>query len=50
MTFLYDDVRTRDQVREVLERRSRLDRLEAEGDMLSLAAQRRDTGRVIGGA
>lgn len=48
VAHLYQDVRTRDEVREVLERRVALDRLEKEGDTLVLAVRRRDGGRVIG--
>lgn len=46
--FLYWEVRSRDEVRELLERRVHLDRIEKEGDALVLAVVRRSDGRVIG--
>lgn len=42
------DVRTRDEVRVVLKQRLTMDRLTAEGDTILFAAERRDTGRMIG--
>ena len=46
--YLYWEVRSRDEVRELLERRVHLDRIEKEGDALVLAVVRRSDGRVIG--
>ena len=46
--FLYWNVRSRDEVRAVLQQRLQLDRLAAKGDVLVLAAVRADTGRLIG--
>jgi RimJ/RimL family protein N-acetyltransferase len=46
--FLYWDVRSRDEVRDVLQQRLQMDRLAAEGDVLVLAVVRTETGRVIG--
>ena len=46
--YLYWDVRSRDEVRDLLARRERLDRIEREGDALLLAVVRRSDGRVIG--
>lgn len=46
--YLYWDVRTRAEVREVLEQRVAMDRIVSEGDTVLLAVQRRADGRVIG--
>ncbi|MGZ4616560.1 MAG: GNAT family N-acetyltransferase, partial [Actinomycetes bacterium] len=46
--YLYWEVRGREEVRALLEERSRRDRLEREGDRLVLAVERVDDGRVIG--
>src|SRR5262249_60977252 len=47
--YLYNDPRTRDEVRTVLERKIAGAQLEAEGDWLGAAGVARDTGRVVGG-
>ena len=46
--YLYWDVRTRPEVAADLVQRAAMDRFAGEGDMLLLAAQRTDTGRVVG--
>src|SRR5262249_62301628 len=46
--YLYNDPRTRDEVRTVLERKIAGAQLEAEGDWLGAAVVARDTGRVGG--
>ncbi len=46
--YLYWEVRTREEVRDVLARRTGMHRLIDEGDTLVLAVARRDTGRVVG--
>jgi RimJ/RimL family protein N-acetyltransferase len=46
--FLYWEPRSLDRVREVLDKRITESRLQAEGDALSLAVVRRDTGVLVG--
>lgn len=46
--YLYDEVQNRDQVAALLERRKTLNALRKEGDGLVLAAEMKETGRVIG--
>jgi RimJ/RimL family protein N-acetyltransferase len=46
--WLYDDVRTLDETRELLERKIAGSALRAEGDWLSAAVTRRDTGELVG--
>ena len=46
--WLYNDARTRDETRELLERKIAGSALRAEGDWLSAAATRRDTGELVG--
>ncbi len=46
--YLYWGVRTRAEVVDVLVDRAPMTRLDVEGDVLDLAVQRQDTGRVIG--
>jgi RimJ/RimL family protein N-acetyltransferase len=46
--YLYGDVRTRDEVEELLAERAAMTSLDDDGDALVLAAERRDDGRVIG--
>ena len=46
--YLYWDVRTRDEVRTVLEQRLSMNVLKDEGDILALAVVRKDTGRLVG--
>jgi RimJ/RimL family protein N-acetyltransferase len=46
--YLYWEVRDRDEVRELLARRSTQDRLEREGDRLLLAVERAEDSRTIG--
>jgi RimJ/RimL family protein N-acetyltransferase len=46
--YLYNDPRTREEVRTLLERKIAGAQLEAEGDWLGAAVVTRDTGRVVG--
>jgi RimJ/RimL family protein N-acetyltransferase len=46
--YLYGDVRSREEVQQMLVERAALTRLEQDGDGLVLAAERREDGRVIG--
>jgi RimJ/RimL family protein N-acetyltransferase len=46
--YLYGDVRSRQEVEELLAERAAMTSLNEEGDALVLAAERRDDGRVIG--
>lgn len=46
--YLYWDIRSEDDVREMVERRMNNVRIEKENDSLVLAVERRDTGELIG--
>jgi RimJ/RimL family protein N-acetyltransferase len=48
MRYLYDEVRTRDDVLSMIEKRATLTTVEVDDDGLVLAAERREDGRVIG--
>lgn len=48
MRYLYDEVRTREDVEGIIEKRATLTTVQADDDGLVLAAERREDGRVIG--
>jgi len=48
MRYLYDEVRTREEVEELIEKRVTLTSLQVDDDGLVLAAERQEDGRVIG--
>jgi RimJ/RimL family protein N-acetyltransferase len=48
MRYLYDEVRTREEVEELIQKRIALTRLQTDDDGLVLAAERQEDGRVIG--
>ena len=48
MRYLYDEVRTREEVEELIEKRTTQTSLQVDDDGLVLAAERQEDGRVIG--